>query len=139
MSSRFIEIGTNNIIDNNLWVNNAENISLKSNIFIGRDVYLNAYDKIEIGDYCAIGAGCKFITANHKSSDILIPINLQGYDKEPIKLIEDVWLGYNVIILPGVILGKGCIVAAGSVVTKSFDDYSVIAGVPAKLIRKRNR
>ena len=137
VASRLKENGKNNIIDHNLWVNNANNISLKSNIFIGRGVYLNAHEQIEIGNYCAIGAGSKFITANHGFSDISIPINLQKYSVSPIILNDDCWLGYNVIILPGVVLGKGCIVAAGAVVTRSFDDYSILAGVPAKLIRKR--
>lgn len=135
-SSRFNECGDNNIFDKNIWINQAHNIRLKSNIFIGKDVFLNAYDRIEIGNFCAIGAGSKLITANHSTIDLSLPVEKRGLLKSPIILDDNVWLGYNVIILPGVKLGKGCVVAAGSVVTKSFDNYSMIGGVPAKLIKK---
>ena len=57
VSSRFKECGENNILDKNIWINEAQNIFLKSNIFIGKDVFLNAYDEIEIGNHCAIGGG----------------------------------------------------------------------------------
>lgn len=137
MITKFQNCGINNIIDYGLWVNEPQNILIGSNVFIGRNVYINAYERIQIGNFCAIAADCKLISGNHGYSDIEIPINLQAYENKPIILHDDVWLGYNVIILPGVILGKGCIVGAGSVVTKSFPDYSVIAGTPAKLIKKR--
>ena len=83
-----------------------------------------------------LGGGSKLITANHSTLDLSIPVEFRGLIKSPIRLDDNVWLGYNVIILPGVKLGKCCIVAAGSVVDKSFGDYSIIAGVPAKLIKK---
>jgi maltose O-acetyltransferase len=62
----------------------------------------------------------------------------QGFkDKEPVIIEDDVWIGARVIILPGVKIGKGSIVGAGAVVTKDVEPYSIVAGVPAKLIRKR--
>lgn len=54
-----------------------------------------------------------------------------------IMIEDDVWIGARAIILPGVKIGKGCIIGAGAVVTKSFDDYSVIGGNPAKLLKLR--
>jgi acetyltransferase-like isoleucine patch superfamily enzyme len=132
-------IGENVILDNNIYVNEPKNIKLGSNIFIGRDVFLNAYDTIEIGDHAVIAAGCKLITGNHGYSEIGVPIGLQPIKLSPITLGKDIWLGYNVIILPGVELGDGCIVAAGAVVTKSFEEYSILGGVPAKLIARRNK
>lgn len=64
-------------------------------------------------------------------------MRLQGVTKLPVEIGDDVWIGNRVIILPGVKIGKGCILASGSVITKDVEPYSVMGGVPAKLIRKR--
>jgi acetyltransferase-like isoleucine patch superfamily enzyme len=135
--SQFSKFGSDNVVDTGIWVNKPDNISFGSNIFLGRNVYLNAYEKIEIGNFCIIAADCKLITANHKYRYSDIPIDQQGYECRPIKLHDNVWLGYDVIILPGVSLGKGCVVGAGSIVTKSFGDNTVIAGCPAKIIKTK--
>lgn len=130
-------IGERVRFDDNVYINYPDNIIINDDVYIGKDTFLNAYDLIEIGSHTVIAAGCKLITANHRFDDLSIPINDQGYDCQPIRIDEDVWIGYGVVVLPGVHLGKGCVVAAGAVVTKSFDSYSVIAGVPAKLIKRR--
>jgi acetyltransferase-like isoleucine patch superfamily enzyme len=64
-------------------------------------------------------------------------INNGKHFSEKIIIGANSWLGANVVILPGVVLGEGCVVAANSVVTRSFDAYSIIGGVPAKLIKNR--
>ncbi|MFC4210396.1 DapH/DapD/GlmU-related protein [Pedobacter lithocola] len=61
----------------------------------------------------------------------------QGVEREFIKIEDDCWIGTNSVILSGVTVGKGSIIAAGSVVTKSVEPYSIMGGVPAKLIKKR--
>jgi len=134
------EIGVDSTIDFNVTMHYVENIKIGSNVFIGRNVLLAAYDSITIGDGCAIAAGCKLISGNHSYSQPGSVNNqsVKTYILDPIILENDVWLGYNVIVLPGVILGRECIVAAGSVVTKSFPEFSIIAGVPAKIIKMRN-
>ena len=130
-------IGTGNIFDDNIIVNRPENLKIGNNNFFGKNVYFIAHGKIEIGNECSIAADCKFISRNHISKDKNIPINKQPYEYKAIKIGDDCWFGYNVIVLPGVTLGRGCVAAAGSVITKSFQDYSIIAGVPAKLITQR--
>lgn len=137
LSNSLRHLGKNVRLDYNVLLIQPENITLKDNIFIGRDTIFHAYDSISIGNHTVIAAGCKLISANHRYEDLNIPINFQGHDCKPILIDDDVWLGYGVIILPGVHLGKGCVVAAGSVVTKSFAPFSVLAGVPAKLIKLR--
>ena len=65
-------------------------------------------------------------------------INVQGHKSDSISIGNDVWIASNVVILKGVSIGDGSVIAAGSVVTKSIDSYTVVAGVPAKEISKRN-
>ena len=88
---------------------------------------------IEIGDHVFIGPSCGFYTANH-------PLNYtrrkQGLEKAlPIKVGNNCWFGANVSVMPGVTIGAGCVIAAGAVVTKNMPDNSLIAGVPAKVIK----
>lgn len=75
---------------------------------------------------------------NHEFKDITVPMRLQGVTQsKPIVIEDDVWIGQNVIITPGRTIKKGSIVAAGSVLTKDFPEYSVIGGNPARLIKSR--
>ncbi len=68
-----------------------------------------------------------------------IPISLQGYRPErAVTISDDVWIGRNAVVLPGVTIGRGAIVGAGAVVTHSVPDYAIVAGVPAKILRFRN-
>lgn len=115
----------------------------------------NGFD-IEIGDYSGIGRDCKvpsntkignFVmmgpnvtihSANHKYDNLEIPMLQQGVIKYGSTIIEDdVWIGSHAIILPGLVIRKGSIIGTGSVVTKSFPEYSIIAGNPAKIIGSR--
>jgi len=93
---------------------------------------------ITIGEDVVMGPEVVMMATSHEFSDINVPINLQGArPEEPIVIGNDCWIGRRVIILPGVHLGDHCIVGAGAVVTKSFPDYAIIGGVPAKLIKMR--
>lgn len=93
--------------------------------------YINAKNGIIIGRNVRLGPAIKLISANHNSLD---------YDEhlkaEPICIGDNCWLGANVVILPAVVLQEHIIVAAGAVVTKSFPKNCIIAGVPAKIIKK---
>ena len=93
---------------------------------------------IEIRDNVLLGPNVVIRASNHAYSRTDIPIKQQGHIAGRIILHEDVWLGANVVILPNVEIGKGSIVAAGSVVTKNVGDYSIVGGVPAELIEMRN-
>ncbi len=91
-----------------------------------------------IGKNVMIGPYCIIYTRNHKSDRVDIPMIEQGYEPDkPVWIGNDVWIGSRVTILPGVRIGNGCIVGAGAVVTKDVTDYSVVGGVPAKLIKTR--
>jgi maltose O-acetyltransferase len=94
--------------------------------------------KVIIGNDVLMGPECLFYTWNHNFSEKDVLIRKQGKSIEkPIQIGNDVWIGSRVTFLPGVSIGNGCIVGASSVVTKSFPDYSVIAGNPAKIVKIR--
>ncbi len=100
---------------------------------------------IEIGKYCQLGADVAIHSTNHPTSYLSTYINKNLFDGELSKLKEikkirighDVWIGHNAIIVGNVNVGNGAVIASGSVVTKDVEPYSVVAGVPAREIRKR--
>ena len=92
---------------------------------------------IVIEDDVAMGAGVHCYTNNHRFDRKDIPIRDQGYyPSKPLRICRGAWIGANVIILLGVRIGVNAVVGAGSVVTKDVDDYTVVGGVPARVIRR---
>jgi acetyltransferase-like isoleucine patch superfamily enzyme len=92
--------------------------------------------QIRIGDYALIGSGVHVYVSNHAFEDTERPIYFQGHGAvRPVIIEEGCWIGANAIILPGVTIGKNAVVGAGSVVTKNVADYSVVAGIPARVIK----
>lgn len=91
-----------------------------------------------IGDDVMMAPDVVVYTRNHKTTRCDIPMRVQGNtSQEPVIIEDDVWIGRRAMIMPGVRIGRGSIIAAGSVVTKSVPDYSVVGGVPAKIIQER--
>jgi virginiamycin A acetyltransferase len=101
--------------------------------------------KVTIGKYCQLGRDLAFHPTNHPISYLTTYINANLYTGElkslktekPIIIGNDVWIGHGVIVLAGVTVGDGAILAAGAVVTRDVEPYSIVAGNPAKPIRKR--
>lgn len=93
---------------------------------------------IKIGRDVMIGEELIAISKNHEFRNPRIPMRLQGYQEDkPIVIEDDVWIGSRVTILPGVRVGKGAIIGAGSVVTKEVLPYTIVAGNPARIIGNR--
>lgn len=93
---------------------------------------------VTIGDEVVMGPDVVLMTTSHAYENIHTPIRLQGsLPVRPIHIEDDVWIGARVVVLPGVRLGKGCIVGANSVVTKDVPPLAIVGGNPARLIRYR--
>ena len=109
---------------------------------IGDNSGIGICSKIEgktvIGKNVMMGPECIIYTSNHAFDRTDIPMNEQGFTPEkPVVIEDDVWIGGRVIILPGVHVGTGAVIGAGSVVTRDVESYAVIAGNPAKELKKR--
>jgi maltose O-acetyltransferase len=130
--------------------------------FVGKDVKvhgsleLGSGHKIEIGDHSSINRGCwvsndtiigndvmmgpniSIISSSHNFESTEVSMREQGEAiRRPVVICDDVWVGANTIILPGVKIGPHSIIGAGSVVTKDVEPWAIVGGNPAKLIRKR--
>ena len=121
-----------------------ENIHLGNNVFLGPGtLVLTTRAKVIINDDVMFGPGVTIITGDHRTDIKGIPMAAVGNeDKLPehdqdVVISNDVWVGANVTILKGVHIHTGSIIAAGAVVTKDVEPFSIVGGVPAKLIKKR--
>jgi acetyltransferase-like isoleucine patch superfamily enzyme len=124
---------------------NEKNVK-NSHLYIGKNTYIGEYNnirasggKISIGDKCLISQNITIVASNHKFQDRNIPIIEQGWstDKNFVIIGNDVWIGANCVVLPGVIIGDGAVVGAGSIVTKDVPEYAIVCGNPARIIKYR--
>ncbi len=132
----FYKCGSNINIGKGARFGNGKYLEIGNNSGIG--MYSKVPNNIIIGEDVMMGPNVTIYGSNHEFSRTDIPMRKQGYRKYPPVVIEDdVWIGGNVIIMPGLTVKKGTIIGAGSVLTKNFPEYSIVAGNPAKLIRSR--
>ena len=93
---------------------------------------------VTIGNDVMMGPDVLILTQNHEISRTDIPMRKQGYsESRPVIIEDDVWIGARAVILPGVTIGKGCLIGAAAVVTKSVPPYSVFVGNPGRVVRSR--
>ena len=126
------DIHTQASIARNCRIDYPWNVSIGEMSSIGSGAWVYALDKIMIGKNVCIGEDVRLITGSH---DVTSPhFNLVT---RPITINDNVWIATGAIVLPGVTIGEGAVVGAGSVVTKDVEPWSVVAGNPAKFIKKR--
>jgi acetyltransferase-like isoleucine patch superfamily enzyme len=125
-------------VDFRLWqpFNDSSYIEMGENVFIGHACEFVCNTKITIGHNCLIASRCTLNDTGHEFNRNRI-IKLQPITSKEIIIEDDVWIGTSCVILQGVTIGQGSVIAAGSVVNKSIPPYEVWAGVPARFIKKR--
>jgi acetyltransferase-like isoleucine patch superfamily enzyme len=96
-------------------------------------------DRIEIGRDTMIAGYCFILDVDHEFGDLETPIREQGLDIRPVRIGNDVWIGAHCVVLRGVTIGDGAVVAANSVVTSDVPPYTVVAGSPSRVITTRGR
>jgi len=123
-------------VEYGVYISDARKLKIGKHVRINENVLLQG--KIRIGDYVMLAPNISIYSKTHLYDDINIPMVLAGESETQEVIIENnVWVGINTVILPGVRIGEGSIVGANSVVNKDIEPFSIVGGVPAKLIRKR--
>ena len=132
----FKSAGLNVNIEHGAYLGTPAKITIGSNSGIG--INCRIYGPVDIGSDVMMGPDVVIISSNHRFDNLALPMREQGCTPcRPVKIGNDVWIGTRVIILPGVSIGDGAVLGAGSVVTKNVPPYAIIGGNPAKIIKSR--
>lgn len=124
-------------VEKGAWFGSGKGVRIGDRSGLGLDCLV--LGPLTLGDDVMVGPRCMFISEGHATDDVTRPMNQQGMTPpRPITVEDDVWIGAQVVVLPGVSIGTGSIVAAGSVVTKDVPPGSVVAGVPAAVVAWRS-
>ena len=131
-------------MDENPRIHPTASLRCGRNIRLGRNSHINQYcciwasenSRIVLGDNLLMGPGVKIFSSNHGMRPDL-PMNEQPWTEKDVTVGNDVWLGANAVIVPGVTIGDGAVIAAGAVVTKDVPPRTIAAGVPAKVVKAR--
>ena len=132
---RRFSLGNYSVVESFACINNAV-----GDVIIGDYTRIGLHNTIigpvKIGSHVNLAQGITVTALNHNFEDTNKRIDEQGISTNAVTIEDDVWIGANAVILPGVTIGSHCVVAAGAVVTKDVPPHSLVAGVPAKIIRQ---
>ena len=128
-------VGRHSVIESFSCINNAVgDVTIGDYTRIG--IHNTIIGPVCIGNHVNLAQGITVTALNHNFEDASKRIDEQGISTKPVVIGDDVWIGANAVVLPGVTIGSHCVVAAGAVVTKDVPDHTLVGGVPAKLIKK---
>ncbi len=142
-----VDVGTGTYIGPGAWINipSAEGrLSFGNDTAIGGDLTISAAGLIEVGNGVLMSARVALLDSLHDYDSWLAPHFRDGTpprfswamtEPRPVRIGDGSWLGVGVVVLPGVTIGQGCIIGANAVVSKDVPDFSVAAGVPARVLR----
>jgi len=132
---RRFSLGERSVIESFSCINNAV-----GDVVIGHHTRIGLHNTIigpvTVGNHVNLAQGITVTALNHNFADASLRIDEQGVSTLPVTIEDDVWIGANAVVLPGVTVGTHSVVAAGAVVCRDVPPYSLVAGVPAKVIKK---
>lgn len=132
---RRFSLGQNSVVESFCCINNAV-----GDVIIGDYTRIGLHNTIigpvTIGNHVNLAQGITVTALNHNFSEADKRIDEQGVSTGQVVIGDDVWIGANAVVLPNVSIGRHCVIAAGAVVTKDVPDGCVVAGVPAKIIKR---
>jgi acetyltransferase-like isoleucine patch superfamily enzyme len=117
--------------------NLGEGLIIGNNVGIAQNCFIQVRGKVVIGNDVMFGPGVSIFSEDHGFSDINIPMIEQPEIRRGVIIEDNVWVGTRAVILDGVTVGRGSIIAAGSIVKSSVPPFSIVAGVPGKVIKSR--
>ena len=120
-----------------LYFNPGSTLEIGDNTFVGHCANIRPGRLMRLGRDIRIGQFVSIIGDNHCFDRTDVPIYTQGVEGADVVIEDDVWIGAQVVVLPGVVIGRGSVVGAGAVVTKNIPEYSIAVGNPARVIRQR--
>ena len=130
-------IGSHSALFDDVILSGVGEVHIGDRSTIGHNSVLVSRERIQIGNDCMLAAFCYVLDVDHEFADPEKPIPQQGLRVKPVIVGNDVWVGAGTFILRGVTIGDGAVVAANSVVTEDVPPYTVVAGSPARVIKKR--
>lgn len=132
---RQFSLGKHSVIESFCCINNAVgDVLIGDNTRIG--IHCTVIGPVTIGSHVNLAQGITVTALNHNFEDAAKRIDEQGISTKPVVIGDDVWIGANAVILPGVTIGSHAVIAAGAVVTKDVPSHTLVAGVPAKVIKQ---
>ena len=117
--------------------NIGEGIVIGNNVGIAQNCFIQVRGKVTIGNNVIFGPNVSIFSENHIFDDPDLPVSVQGETRKGVVIEDGVWIGTRSVILDGVTVGRNSIVAAGSIVTNNVPAYSIVGGVPARIIKER--
>ena len=126
------------VVMSGVFIEGYHAIKLGQGVSFNQDCFISGYGGITIGDEVSIGHRVSILSTEHRFDSATIPIRRQKTDHYPVKIGNNVWIGANVTILAGVSIPDGCVIGAGSVVTKPLSNQDgIYVGNPARLLKSR--
>jgi acetyltransferase-like isoleucine patch superfamily enzyme len=137
MRWRGAQVGARPKIWRDVWVDDYRKLAIGDDVSIGKSAMLLCIGGVTVGSQVMIAHGAQIISAGHRIPDAGESMRFSGLDVAPIVIRDGAWIGGGAIVLPGVTVGAGAVVAAGAVVTKDVPADAIVAGVPASVIGSR--